>query len=112
MTLDVDAELKETETHFHQSFVVARDMVLSFAHRGFPALFPTDKSKRWRTLLDEHSFKVLPQDLIDAAAEAFEYSATSKLMRIVPQQIPPFLENVKKAIIKKRRAAGDPAALP
>jgi Holliday junction resolvase len=111
MTLDVHSELQETETHFHQSFVVREGHGSQLAHRGFPALFPTEKGKRWRTLLEAHSFKVLPQDLIDAAAEAFAFSATSRLTRIVPQQIPSYLEDLKKAMINKSRAAGDPAAL-
>jgi len=45
MTLDVDAELKETETHFHQSFVVRQGHGSQFAHRGFPGTFPNGQKQ-------------------------------------------------------------------
>jgi hypothetical protein len=86
-----------TETHLHQSYVVRKGWGAQFAHRGFPALFSMEKGKRWRKLLEEHTFKVLPKDLRMAAREAYEYSATSKLMRIVPQNVPPYLEKLKGA---------------
>jgi Holliday junction resolvase len=98
LTLDVDSELEETETHLHQSFVVRKGWGSQFAHRGFPALLSRERGKRWRKLLEEHRFKVLPKDLREAAREAFEYSATSGLMRIIPQHIPPYLEKLKGAL--------------
>jgi hypothetical protein len=45
MTLDLDSELVETETHLHQSYVVREGHNSQFAHRGFPALFSTGKQK-------------------------------------------------------------------
>lgn len=100
MTLDGAIEVEETETHIHQSFVVMDKCGSQFAHRGFPALFVTRKEKRWRSLLEEHQFSVRPDDMWEAAREAYEYSATKQMMRIVPQNIPPFLEKVKAAIVK------------
>jgi hypothetical protein len=97
MTLDVDSELEEAEAHLHQSYVVREGMGSQFAHRGFPALFSREKGKHWRKLLEEHTFKVLPKDLRVAARKAFEYSATSKLMRFVPQNVPPYLEKLRGA---------------
>jgi Holliday junction resolvase len=97
MTLDIDSELEVTETHLHQSYVVRKGWGAQFAHRGFPALFSMEKGKRWRKLLEEHAFKVLSKDLRMAAREAYEYSATSKLMRIVPQNVPPYLKKLKGA---------------
>jgi hypothetical protein len=95
MTLDLDSEVEETETHFHQSYIVKERQNSQFAHRGFPALFSTEKVKYWRKLLEEHSFAVLPEDLRQAAREFYEYSATSELMRILPRSIPPYLEKLK-----------------
>jgi Holliday junction resolvase len=100
LTLDAASEIEETETHIHQSFTVREKCGAQFAHRGFPALFATRKGKRWRSLLEEHQFSIRPQDLQDAAREAFEYSATSKLMRLIPHHIPPHLE--KAAIINSQ----------
>lgn len=94
MTLDVDNRLEETDTHFRQSFVVQESCGSQLAHRGFPALFPSGKGLHWRKLLEEHRFKVSPEDLQNAAREAYQYSATSKLMRIVPQNVPPFLKKL------------------
>jgi len=95
MTLDVATDVEETETHIHQSFVVMDKCGSQFAHRGFPALFMTRKERRWRSLLEEHQFSVHPKDMWEAAREAYELSATTQLMRIVPQNIPPYLEKVK-----------------
>jgi hypothetical protein len=100
MTLDVATGVEETETHIHQSFVVMGKCGSQFAHRGFPALFVTRKEKRWRNLLEEHEFTVRPEDMWEAAREAYEFSATKQLMRFVPQNIPPYLEKLKAAIIK------------
>lgn len=100
MTLDVASEIEETETHIHQSFVVMDRCGSQFAHRGFPALFAARKSKRWRGLLEEHQFSVRPEDLLEAAREAYEHSATKGFMRLMPQNIPPFLERVKEAMIR------------
>jgi Holliday junction resolvase len=104
MTLDVDSNLEETATHLHQSFVVRKGCGSQFAHRGFPALFPEQKGKSWRGRLEEHSLRIRPEDLQDAAREASEYLATSGLMRIVPQNIPPYMQKVKKATIEELRA--------
>jgi hypothetical protein len=101
MTLDVDSSLEETNSHLHQSFVVRKGWGSQFAHRGFPALFPEQNGKRWRARLEEHSFRISPQDLQDAAREASEYSATSGLMRMVPHNIPPYLQKVKAAATAK-----------
>lgn len=95
LTLDFDSELEETATHLHQSFIVRKGWGSQFAHRAFPALLSKGKDKRWRKLLEEHTFKVLPKDLRQAAREAFEHSATSKLMRIIPKHVPPYLEKLK-----------------
>jgi Holliday junction resolvase len=96
MTLDVEPGVEETTTHVHQSFVVRQGWGSQFAHRGFPALFPEGSGKPWRKRLDEHSFRIQPKDLQDAAREAFEYSATRGLMRFVPQIIPGFMQKVKR----------------
>jgi Holliday junction resolvase len=98
LTLDADSKLEETETHLHQSFVLRQGWSAQFAHRGFPALLSKKQGKSWRKLLDEHSFKVLPNDVREAAREAFQYSATSGLMRIIPQHVPPYLERLKGVI--------------
>lgn len=95
MTLDVPSEIEETDTHIHQSFVVMEKCGSQLAHRGFPALFMTRKGKRWRNLLEKHQFAVGPQDMWEAAREAAEYSATKGLMRIIPQNIPPYLEKAR-----------------
>jgi hypothetical protein len=95
MTLDVVTEAEETETHIHQSFIVPDQCGSQFAHRGFPALFLTCKTQRWRKRLEEHQFIVRPQDMWDAAREAYEQSATKGLTRLIPQNIPPYLEKAK-----------------
>jgi hypothetical protein len=97
MTLDVSSEIEETDTHFHQSFVVRKGCGSQFAHRGFPALFPTGTGKSWRTLLEEHKFRVTPDDLKTAAREAGLYGATCGLMTIVPHVVPYFLSALTKS---------------
>ncbi len=87
----VATEITETETHIHQSFIVPDQCGSQFAHRGFPALFMTRKTQRWRKRLEERQFIVRAQDMWDAARETSECSATKRLMRI-PKDIPPYLE--------------------
>jgi len=98
LTLDVDSELQETETHLHQAFVVGEQRGSQFAHRGFPALVQREKGRRWRKLLEEHRFEVFPKDMLQAAREAVEYSAISKLMRVIPGQVPPYLEGLRGGV--------------
>lgn len=96
MRLEIDSETEETATHVHQSFTVREKWESEFAHRGFQALLPGIREKSWRVLLEEHKFKVLPQDLREAAAEAHEHGAVTEIMNLVPRSIPEYLQKQGK----------------
>ena len=74
LTLDLHSDLRETDTHFHQSFAIQEGSSLQFVHRGFWALFdPFSRSRpRWRQLLERHSFPFSSSDLRAAAERAYD----------------------------------------